>query len=134
MHTRTATLALLILAPVSGAIGSDTPYDTARAQGLEDSTNPLYQDWYLGEMRPAFSPVFQTSLDLCTSLARGDELATLGLVFVVNSDGTVGDFFASGDTEFARCLEETIRGQTYPPAPKERFYFGLDFTPPPTST
>jgi|GEM_PF-6199274 len=133
MHARTTALALLILAPVSGALASDTPFDTARTQGREDSTNPMYQEWYLGEMRPAFTPVFQASLGRCASLARGKELASLGLVFVVKADGTVGDFFASGDTKFARCLEETIRGQTYPPAPKDRFYFGLDFAPPPTS-
>lgn len=134
MHTRTATLALLILAPVSGAIGSDSRYETARSQGIEDSTNPLYQDWYLGEMRPVFSSVFQTGLDRCTSSARGNELTTLGLVFVVDSDGAVGEFFASDDTRFARCLEATIRGQGYPPAPKEQFYFGLDFAPPSKGT
>jgi hypothetical protein len=133
MQTRTAALALLILAPVSGALASDTPFDTAKAQGREDSTNPMYQEWYLGEMRPAFTPVFQASLGRCASLARGDELASLGLVFVVKPDGTVGDFFASSDTHFARCLEETIRGQTYPQAPKDGFYFGLDFAPQPTN-
>ena len=133
MHTRTAALALLILAPVSGAIASDMPFATAKAQGREDSTNPMYQEWYLGEMRPAFTPVFEASLGRCASLARGDELASLGLVFVVKPDGTVGDFFASSESRFARCLEETIRGQTYPQAPKDGFYFGLDFAPQPTN-
>lgn len=134
MHIRTAALALLIVAPVSGAIETDNSFDIARSQGREDSTNPKYQEWYLGEMRPAFAPVFQASLGRCASLARGEELTTLGLVFVVEANGTVGDFFASADTQFARCLEETIRGQTYPPAPKDGFYFGLDFAPQPIKT
>lgn len=134
MHIRTAALALLIFAPVAGAIGIETPFDAARSQGREDATNPEYQEWYLGEMRPAFAPAFQAGLGRCASLARGEELTTLGLVFVVEADGAVGDFFTSADTEFARCLEESIRARTYPPAPKDGFYFGLDFAPHPTNT
>ena len=129
MHTRTATLALLVLAPFGGASASDTAFDTARALGREDATNPLFEEWYLGQMRPAFMPVFQTGLGRCASLARGRELVSLGLVFVVRADGSVGDFFASDNTRFASCLEDTIRRQTYPAAPKEEFYFGLDLAP-----
>src|SRR5690606_3133764 len=129
MNTRTAAFALLMLAPVSGALGVDTSVDAAKAQGREDSTNPMYQDGYLGEMRPAFAPVFQVSLNRCASQARRDELTSLGLVFAVKADGSVGDFFTSNDSSFARCLENTIREHTYPPAPKDEFYFGLDFAP-----
>ena len=133
MHARNALLALLALAPIAGAAASGTAFDAAKAQGREDSTNPAYQEWYLGEMRPAFTPIFQGSLGQCAPLARGDELASLGLVFVVKADGSVGDFLVSRDTKFARCLEARIRKGTYPPAPKDSFYFGLDFAPPSTS-
>lgn len=134
MKTRAAVISLLFFAPISGAFYSGTPFEVARSQGREDSTNPMYQKWYLEEMRPAFVPVFQAGLDQCVSLARGRELTNLGLVFVVKADGGVGEFFASSDTRFARCLEETIRGQAYPPAPNDGFYFGLDFTPQPANT
>jgi len=134
MRTRTATLALLALAPFAVVAASDAAYDAANAQGVEDATNPAYQDWYLGEMRPAFTLVVEASLGQCASLARGNELSSLGLVFVVEADGSVGDFFSSRDTDFARCLEAGIRTGKFPPAPKDGFYFGLDFAPPTTST
>lgn len=129
MHARTAALALFFLAPVGTAFASVTPYEAARALGREDATDPLYQAWYLGQMRPAFIPVFRAGMERCASLARGKELTTLGFVFGVQEDGTVGQFVASRDTRFARCLEGVIRGQTYPPAPKDPFHFGLDLAP-----
>lgn len=130
MNARIAALVLLVaLTPVGGAFASDATFDMAKSQGRDDSTNPAYQRWYLEEMRPAFTPIFQHSLGRCVPLARGNELISLGLVFVVKADGSVGDFFASRETKFARCLEDAIRARTYPPAPKDGFYFGFDFAP-----
>lgn len=128
-----AALTTLLLASAGMAIAADTPFAAAKAQGQADATNPAYQEWYLGEMRPAFAPVFQSGLGRCARLAQGRELSSLGLVFVVRADGSVGEFFASDDTRFARCLEDTIRGGSFPPAPKDDFHFGLDLAPPPAA-
>ena len=114
------------------AHGTEATYSAARAQGVADSTNPDYQDWYLGEMRPAFNPVLQQGLNKCAPRARANELTSTGFVFVVKRNGTVGDFISNKNNGLSHCLESQIRAASFPPPPIDELYFGLDFTLLPT--
>lgn len=132
MSVRIALLSAVVVALFAFNAPASTSFEAAKDLGRADSTNPAYEDWYLNEMRPAFSTVFQRGLGQCAHLASGNELTSLGIVFTVRPDGSVGRFFASRGSKLAACLETQVRGTTFPPSPKEEFYFGLDLAPPPS--
>jgi hypothetical protein len=129
MNIQTITFALVLAGSCFSAnAGGTTPYEEASTIGKADSLDPQYRQWYLQTMRPAFSKVFQPLVNRCLAQVSRDEGKSLGVVFVVNLEGKAKQFFWRDRNAFSECLEVGLRVATFPAAPKEAFYFGLEAT------
>jgi len=113
---------LLCVAAVSARA---TPYEDAEPQAKADALSPVTRDYYLKELRPSFSALFQSLLDACASRVSADTQSSFGLVFTVTPQGTVKQVLWKTPNQFTECLEPGLRAAKFPPAPKEEFFFGL---------
>lgn len=128
MNTRCpGLLAVLttIVTSVSPAHAAGLDYATAMAQSKEDALNPAYRDWYLNQMRPAFSAAVRQGLAECVPLDAEGRPA-MGMVLVVDDTGAVRQSVARGDSTFDRCLQTKLAAHRYPAAPKADFHFGFE--------
>jgi hypothetical protein len=130
--TRHAIVAILAISICfsSAASASATSYDEAKRISRKDATDTTHRDWYLGQMRPAFRQLFEPLLQACAASTKATEPPSFGLVFVVSSSGLPGRLFWREHSDLTRCLEEGIRRMSFPPAPKNEFYFGLEVAAP----
>jgi hypothetical protein len=116
----------LLLAALCFEASAIENYAEASAQGKLDATNPAYREWYLNEMRPAFSKVFGPSLNECISVATNAETKAFGLMFTVTPEGVLQRAYWKTPGEFAACLEKRLRAVRFPASPIPEFYFGLE--------
>jgi len=113
-----------------GALASEVnSYEEASQLAKSDSLNPEYREWYLREMRPAFSQYFRSSVAGCLKGTQSNETLTFGLVFAVDRSGKVRRVFWKASTALTACLEAGLREATFPPSPKDEFYFGMEVKP-----
>ncbi len=128
MKTRSpGLLAVLTTLVVSAgaAHAAELDYATAMAQSKEDALNPAYRDWYLNQMRPAFSAAVREGLAACVPMDAQGRPA-MGMVLVVDDTGAVRQSVARGDSTFDRCLQGKLVAHRFPAAPKADFHFGFE--------
>jgi hypothetical protein len=123
MSRKQFLFALAVSSAASAANAS--PYDDAQPQARADALDPQTKHYYLNELRPAFSAVFQVMLNACASKFTADTQATFGLVLTVTAQGTAKQVLWRTPNEFTACLEPGIRAAKYPPAPKPEFFLGM---------
>ena len=126
MLSRANLLRCLLMAFLASPVAADAgPYEDALPQSKTDALQPTSRDWYLSKMRPAFGVLFQSLLNQCSSKMSSATQASFGLVFTVTPSGSVKQVLWRTPNEFTACLEPGLRAATFPPSPKEEFYFGL---------
>ncbi len=123
---RAPLLISTLLVSLSSSAFAAESYAEATARGKQDATNPAHRQWYLTEMRPAFSRFFGPTLNECAPLASQDEMHAFGLVFTVTPEGAVGRTFWKTPGRFTSCIEKNLRANTFPGSPVFEFYFGLE--------
>ncbi len=121
----TSVLALMFVcfAPPADA---GTPYEDATAISKSDALDPKYHEWYLHTMRPAFGEVFRPLVNHCLAQVSRDVSTSIGVVLVIDPSGKIKQFFWRDQNSFSDCLEDRLRTATFPAAPKEAFYLGLE--------
>jgi hypothetical protein len=122
MHARTLAIALCATVAMSA---SASPYDDAQPQARADALDPVTRDYYLRELRPAFGSVFQALLNACAGTLLPDTQSSFGMVMTVTPEGRVKQVLWRTASAFTACLEPGIRAASFPPAPKDEFFFGL---------
>jgi hypothetical protein len=125
-HSFRCALPLALAIGLPFPVSAGTPYEEAFAQGKADALDPDSRAWYLQVLRPAFRPAFQPMLEKC--LAEAPEAATrgFGLVFTVTSEGTVRQVLWRSENALSACIEPQLRRASFPKAPKDEFFFGLE--------
>ncbi|MFG5411313.1 hypothetical protein ABXN37_28380 [Piscinibacter sakaiensis] len=118
------TLQIVLLMAFAGSAAASSDFEQAFEVSKADALNPEYRGWYLMTMRPAFSDLFHELLGECAPL-QPEALRDFGLVFTVSMKGQVGKIFWKKQDPVTKCMDARLKAATFPVAPKEEFFFGL---------
>jgi hypothetical protein len=125
----TLLAAIALCGAQAQTVGQD--YAQAQAQSKEDALNPAYREWYLSQLRPAFTTVLSQALAACLPMDVS-ERPGLGLVMVLDQDGKVSKTLMRGESPVYNCLQGKLETHRFPAGPKADFHFGFEINASPS--